>query len=149
VLMGIDFNRYLEEQKPYLTKSQIVELLNYGFTFGGHSRDHARFAELTLEEQKDQVKVSIDYLINEFSVEYRVFAFPYSDAGVKNVFFDSLNDYLDASFGTHGLKRDPVPNHFQRISVEKYLQKARKTVKYHLSRQIIQHILGKDYIIRK
>ena len=147
-LMGMDFSQFLEEHEPYLTTTQIEELLNNGFAIGGHSLDHARFTELTLEEQVKQAKLSVDYLVDHFSIGYRVFAFPYSDHHVSNGFFRALENDMDASFGTHGLKKDPVPNHYQRISVEKFNQSARRTIKFHYGRRIIYHLLGKEYMIR-
>lgn len=114
-LAQIDFSQFLEESKPYLSTNQIEDLLQSGFAFGGHSLDHARFTELSLEEQIQQARLSIDYLVEQFSI---------------------------------GLMKDPQENHFQRISIEKFNQSAKRTIKFHYTRKIIYHFLGLEYIIR-
>ena len=146
--LGIDFKEFLKNQRPYMTTSQVKDLLEQGFTIGSHSLDHARFPELSLDDQVDQVKKSLEFLVDSFSIEYRVFAFPYSDRGVSGAFFHRVSGLLEASFGTHGLQEDPVNTHFQRISVEKYKQPARKTLKFHYARRMIYNSLGKAFVTR-
>ena len=147
-LLGIDFSLFLQDRKPYLTSSQISGLLSDGFTIGSHSCDHARFPELSLGEQIEQIRSSIELITKKFSIDYRVFAFPYSDRGVNTSLFQAISDDIDASFGTHGLKEDPVKTHFQRISVEKYNQSARKTIKYHYGRRLAFNKLNRQFIQR-
>ncbi len=147
-IVGIDFPLFLRDQRPYMTSAQIKGLLDEGFTVGGHSCDHARFSELSHEEQLEQISLSIDVLAKRFSVDYRVFAFPYSDRGASASTFEVISKELDASFGTHGLLEDPVKTHFQRISVEKWNQSAKKTVKYHYGRRLVYMQLNRKYIQR-
>jgi len=147
-IVGIDFSLFLRDQRPYLTSSQIKGLLAEGFTVGGHSCDHARFPELSLEEQIEQIKLSIDILVKRFSIDYRVFAFPYSDRGANAALFEAVSNEVDASFGSHGLLEDPVKTHFQRISVEKFDQSAKKTIKYHYGRRSVYNLLNREYIQR-
>ena len=47
--LGIDFNRFLENQKPYLTTEQVLKLKNQGFSIGAHSFDHPEFWTLSKE----------------------------------------------------------------------------------------------------
>ena len=148
-ILEIDFNRFLEEKQPYLTTDQVTSLISSGFTIGAHSIDHARFSELSLEEQIGQIRTSLSFLVERFSLQYRFFAFPYSDRGVTNACFKSVAGDLDLSFGTHGLKKDHLKTHYQRISVEKYHQPAIRTLKYHYSRGILLHRIQKEYIRRK
>lgn len=147
-MLDIDFAEFLAVQRPYISTSQISQLIDQGFTFGGHSIDHARFPELPLEDQVTQARSSIDFLSEKFAIDYRVFAFPYSDHGVESSFFEEISDDIDASFGSHGLLEDPVKNHFQRISVEKYNQLAQKTIKFHYTRRIIKNYMRRSLVVR-
>ena len=148
-ILNIGFSDFLESNKPYLTSTQIHQLIDEGFTFGGHSIDHPRFSELTLEEQIHQVISSVLFLSDNFSLGYKVFAFPYSDGGVSLDLFRKISDHTDVTFGTHGLLHDIAENNYQRISVEKFDQSALKTIKFHYSRKILYKIFNKDVIKRK
>jgi peptidoglycan/xylan/chitin deacetylase (PgdA/CDA1 family) len=118
---GLDFKMFLVRQKPYLTSEQIHALLRDGFAIGGHSIDHPFYGDLPLNEQLRQTQQSVGFVQKEFGVDYRAFAFPHSDTGVSQEFFERTygDGTLQISFGTGGLLRDPWPKHFQRFSMEK------------------------------
>lgn len=146
--LGYSFDDYLKKQQPYLTSDQIIEVLKQGFTIGAHSIDHPRFSELALKDQVYQAVSSIKQVSSQFSLPYKVFAFPYSDQNVEIEFFTEISPYVEATFGTHGLLKDQVEGNFQRISVEKNNLSANKNIKFHLIRKTIYHKLGKDIILR-
>jgi peptidoglycan/xylan/chitin deacetylase (PgdA/CDA1 family) len=143
---GIDFSAYVEENRPYLTSSQIMELKDQGYLFGGHSIDHPDFRELSLEEQLFQAKESMDFVCKQYQIGYRTFAFPYWDASISREFFAVLK--ADATFGTQGLMDDPIPNHIQRIGFERFDYSAQKSIKAHYFRKILLSALGKGIIPR-
>jgi peptidoglycan/xylan/chitin deacetylase (PgdA/CDA1 family) len=143
---GIDFSSYVAENKPYLTSSQIMELKDQGYMFGGHSIDHPDFQELTPEEQLFQAKESMDFVCRQFHIGYRTFAFPYWDASISREFFIGLK--ADATFGTQGLLTDPIPNHIQRIGFERFNYTVQKSIKAHYFRKILLSALGKGIIVR-
>jgi peptidoglycan/xylan/chitin deacetylase (PgdA/CDA1 family) len=142
----IDFASYMAKNKPYLTGSQIMELKDQGYMFGGHSIDHPDFRELTPEEQLSQAKESMDFVCSEFNIGYRTFAFPYWDASIPREFFIRLK--ADATFGTQGLLADPIPNHIQRIGFERFSYTAQKSIKAHYFRRILLSAMGKENIAR-
>lgn len=115
---GINFNTYLEEEKPYLTTSQIKELIEDGFTFGAHSKNHPSYKHLTLEEQLNQTKESISIVVDQFNLNYKVFSFPFTDDGVSHQFFETIKNETDITFGCAGLKKETYPFHLQRIVME-------------------------------
>jgi peptidoglycan/xylan/chitin deacetylase (PgdA/CDA1 family) len=137
---GLDFKMFLAQQKPYLTSEQIRALLREGFAIGGHSVDHPFYGDLTLDEQLRQTQRSVEFVQNEFRVNYRAFAFPHSDTGVGRKFFErSYTDgMLQISFGTGGLLRDPWPKHFQRFSMEKTLLPPRPIVCRQYARRLFR-----------
>ncbi|MBC7885967.1 MAG: polysaccharide deacetylase family protein [Saprospiraceae bacterium] len=117
IITGVDFNAYLRDVKPYMTVDQISILIGQGFRFGAHSIDHPLYSDLCPEDQISQTEKSLNWVQHTFGQEFNIFAFPFSDQGVKQSFFDHFAG-LHASFGTAGLKNDPVKNHFQRIPME-------------------------------
>src|SRR5690606_31629924 len=61
-LIDVNFTKFLEEHRPYLSSSQVNEMLQNGFGFGAHSIDHPRYSQLSLEEQIQQTIGSLDYV---------------------------------------------------------------------------------------
>lgn len=147
-VIGFNFCDYLAETKPYVTSSQVVELINQGFYIGGHSVDHPRYHEITLEEQLYQTITSVDFLVEKFSIDYRVFAFPHTDRHITKEFFNAVSGTLDATFGLPGLIPDLIPFNFQRIGVENENNRVSRTIKFHYARRIIYQKLNRGYFKR-
>lgn len=145
-MIGLDYSDFLENHSPYLTSIQIRELIGQGFAIGGHSIDHPNFRDLSLEDQLMQAEESMDFVNKNFQVGYRVFAFPYWDAGVSHKFFEKLA--ADATFGTQGLLSESIPNHIQRIGFERFKYSAQQSIKAHYFRKILLTKVGKDAILR-
>jgi peptidoglycan/xylan/chitin deacetylase (PgdA/CDA1 family) len=118
--LGIDFNRFLENQKPYLTTEQVLKLKNQGFSIGAHSFDHPEFWTLSKEEQLQQMVKSTDWVTEKIQPGIRAFAFPFTDSGVAPEVLQAIHEkkICDVTFGTAGLKYDGFPFHFQRYPVE-------------------------------
>ena len=53
-----------------------------------------------------------------FSNELKTFAFPFSSDMLSNAFFKKMENQMDISFGTSGLKLDPFSNHLHRFPME-------------------------------
>lgn len=113
---NVDFSEY----KPYMSFDQIMSLHNDGFTIGGHSLNHPEMWTLTEDEQFQQVTDSMQWVVEHFNPEIKVFSFPFTDDGVTEAVFDRLNNskLVDFTFGTAGLKYDINNNHFQRVPIE-------------------------------
>ena len=147
-LISLDFNQYLTEKSPYVTSNQVKQLIDQGFTIGGHSIDHAPFKELSIDEQIHQVIESVDFVCNSFGLNYRVFAFPYWDAGISTEFFNKLTGNIDATFGTQGLLRDSSALNNQRIGFERFQQSVKRILKVHYVRKLVYQALNQDIIRR-
>lgn len=151
-ILDVDFNAYLQEEKPYLDEIQINALAKQGFAFGAHSVDHPYYAELMPEEQVTQTRQSVDYVSSEFSQKHRMFAFPFSDFGVKKVFFDTIFDaekpVADLTFGTAGLKKDSVSGNIQRIAIERDNFSAKEIVFGEYLYYTLKSLIGKNRIER-
>lgn len=118
--VNYSFDAYLEAEKPYLTSIQINKLLDMGFTIGAHSKNHPLYADISFKEQVSQTKESIDWLVQKFNLENKVFSFPFTDLDVSKEFFTKLSKekIIDFSFGTSGIKKDNFETNFQRLSFE-------------------------------
>lgn len=118
--VGIDWNEYLDKEKPYMTLEQLQQLKKNGFTIGAHSWDHPEFWLLDEERQLDEIRESMEWLEANLAPEIKAFAFPFTDFGVSNYVFEAIRRerLCDITFGTAGLKSDTQPKHFQRLPME-------------------------------
>lgn len=146
--VDLDFKTYLKVRKPYMSWQQLRELSNQGFLIGSHSKDHPPFAELDPAERLDQYMESMDLIHKELGTEYGMFSFPFTDDGVPAEFFERIRqEYmprLDASFGTAGLKKDPLPFHHQRIQMETGRTPARRYLRGEYLYYLLKGPVGKN-----
>jgi peptidoglycan/xylan/chitin deacetylase (PgdA/CDA1 family) len=151
-LLDINFETFLKIRKPYLTITQIQELLKQGFQIGTHSLDHPMYSSLSLDEQLRQTIESTKWITDTFNPSYRFFSFPFVDDGVTADFFDKIfNDdhkLIDLSFGSAGLKKEKYPFHLQRIPVEKSILGARFFVGGEYVYYIFKSFVGKNVVVR-
>lgn len=149
--LNVDFDEFLQNEKPYMNWEEIEELKNQGFYFGGHSVDHPLYELISLEKQIEQTKESVEEVIDKLKLDYRVFAFPFTDFGVKTEFFASIfnSEICQLSFGTAGIKSDECKRNLQRISMERNLGDPatyflKKLLTYQLKvvigKEIVRHI---------
>lgn len=89
-IIELDFEEYIKLTRPYLTSSQIKDLIKMGFEIGSHSIDHPRFQELSLDEQLCQIKDSISWLSVNFKYNCRLFAFPFGFESVSSNLLDNI-----------------------------------------------------------
>ncbi len=152
-LVDLDFNAFLRVRKPYLTSTQIFELAETGFYIGAHGKDHPPFKDLTMEEQVSEYRDSLSLVQEKFRLPYGLFSFPFTDDGVSSSFFDVLKGKgmpsLDATFGTAGLKLDPVKFHFQRVPMEMNRLPASLVVKGEYAFYLIKSLLGRHKMTRE
>lgn len=150
-ILGLSFSKYLSDVQPFLTLEDVGILLEQGFAIGGHSIDHPYYSELTLDEQLFQTRQSVDFLVQHFKLPYRVFAIPHTDAGISDIFFNTLlegPDPIDIIFGTANQRTDISPRILHRFNCEHPLFKINSTIKGVLLLKRIQQMRNKDRIIR-
>lgn len=145
-ILMIDFQKYLDEKQPYLTSSQVKELIDRGFAIGAHSIDHPYYSNLSLDEQLEQTVVSVKKIRENFGLDYGVFAFPSNDDGVSQEFFKKVQEsgLIDMTFGTGGVADQDLRGHMQRFSLEKPLLPAREIVAWQYARTFYKNLKGKS-----
>ena len=116
----VDFNAYLKSHRPYMTTAQIKQLIAQGFSIGSHSCSHPYYEDISIEKQLSETLDSLAILKQDFGIEQKLFAFPFTDYGVSKDFFKSIftNGKVDFSFGGAGIKNDVHPRQLQRIPME-------------------------------
>ena len=119
-LTGINFENFLAETKPYLSTEQLLKLKEQGFSIGAHSYSHPEFWKISEDEQMNEIKKSMNWLVEKINPEIKAFSFPFTDSGVSPKVMKALKieNICDISFGTAGIKYDEYDSHFQRYPVE-------------------------------
>jgi len=152
-LVDLDFKAFLKVKKPYMSMDQIKDLVEKGFFIGSHSKDHPRFGDINPQNRLTQYRESMEYLQKNPGSSYGLFSFPFSDDGVPARFFKELRKEgmprLDASFGSAGLKNDPMDFHHQRIPMEAGRAGASRLIHGEYLYYLLKSIAGKNTISRR
>ena len=143
------FTDFLKLEQPYLTSVQIKELMNQDFSFGAHSIDHPLYADLSLENQLHQTRQSVDDICQQYNLNYKAFAFPFTDTGVKYNFFTKVysNNFVDITFGTAGLKTGDFAKNIQRIPMEQHIKTAKIIINTEIVKAMLRTSLGKNKVL--
>ena len=150
-ILEVDFEEYLQTQKPYLTTAQAEALLKQGFYLGAHSHTHPEYRTVPLQEQLQQTFQSVDFITEKFDLPYRWFAFPFTDEGVSKAFFEKIykGEKVQLSFGSAGLKHDSFAQHLQRFPMEGTQQSAEELIKTEYLYYLAKAPFGKNKIARR
>jgi len=149
-ILEIDFADWLLKHNPYLSTSQIKDLLKRGFTIGSHSVDHPRFRNIDLTIQKSQIVKSFVHLEKNFDINKRIFSFPFGDEGVSAELFDWMysEGKCKLSFGVSGIKDDFCPNHLHRIPMDECQVDTDKYIKSEFLYFMLKSVFNKNQIKR-
>ena len=149
--LGLDLPTWLDRHRPYLTTEEILAMSKDGWTFGAHSINHPLYAALDLAEQLHQTGESLDHISNLIHSDLRLFAFPFTDAGVRETFFEQMYQSLNVSlsFGTAGLKSDIDKRHLQRIPFEGKGMEAAQLLTYEYLYYMLKSLFGLNKVHRK
>ncbi len=144
--LNINFSEFLQNEKPYMSWEEIMELKNHGFYFGSHSIDHPLYKMISLEEQIRQTEESVNETVNQLDLDYRIFSFPFTDYEVKKMFFRKIFDQkiCNLTFATAGIKNDEFQNNIQRFSMDRCLKSPEKFMVKKIVYFLIKKILRKQ-----
>ena len=147
--LNLSFETFLKEQAPYMTTEQGKALLAKGFTIGAHSVDHPYYEDLSTEEQLRQTFDSLTFLQQQFGIKEKLFAFPFTDHGVKQQFFAAIfsEGKIDFSFGGAGFKHDVSPKQLQRLAMETSPD-AETALRAEYAYYLLKALLGKNRLSR-
>lgn len=108
--LGVDVEGFLARERPYMTRAQVKQLADEGFTIGGHTRMHWHMGSTQGEDRIEREIVDSSRVAAEVTGSKRVpFAFPYDAEGVDRAFLAGVverNPFLGRLFGTGSLQVD-------------------------------------------
>lgn len=118
-ILDIDFAEFLKNEQPYLNATEIIDLDDNGFSIGLHSLTHPEFNLLNESEIEFQITES-RRLLNELTgIKSNLFSFPFTDFGIPDhIIKKIIEEYKMNTFGTAGIKDEPIDGHFQRIPMD-------------------------------
>lgn len=121
--LEIDFEQYLQKERPYLSTDNLFDLSKSGFIVGAHGYNHPYFSTISYKEQVDEVVKSMDWIKTRFVNQPKLFAFPFTDYGVSDdvvrMITQQPNAICDLTFGSAGIQPTKYSTHIQRIPMEK------------------------------
>lgn len=143
---GINFQEYLKNKKPYMSLKELKLLKSQGFTIGAHSQNHPLYSQINIKEQISQTKNSLNFVDENFNQKLKLFAFPFTDFGISDKFFETVykQGIADYTFGTAGLKTDYFKHNIQRIAMEKNSFTAEKNIKTMYIAHKIKNIINQN-----
>ncbi|MBS1604372.1 MAG: polysaccharide deacetylase family protein [Bacteroidetes bacterium] len=151
-IFDLDFDRFRQEQKPFMDQAQIRQLIGQGFSVGAHSMDHPLYSLVPLKEQLRQTRESVTWVHERFKPRYRTFAFPHVDTGVSKTFFDELAGpdapELDLILGNTTAMLEQNPRVVHRFIGENPDIPIDRMVKTVLSYNIARKAINRQYIRR-
>ncbi len=122
---GVDISGFLRNYSPYMTLQQVQSLAAMGFTIGAQCCDYPM--QVSQPEQLDPMLNSLAEVSRITGTPVPPLAYSFAESSM----FDSFWGQLPAStqvFGCAGLKKGIMPNHYQRLSLEKNTRSAAATV---------------------
>lgn len=148
-MLDYNFNDYLKTYKIYMNEHDLNFVAQEGFGIAAHSWDHPFYYELSLQEQLEHTEKSLAY-ISEKGFLNEVFAFPFTDFGIKREFFEGLferNKNLVFTLGTAGVKHDSFSKNLQRIPMENGIS-AQEEIAFEVNYFQLKKLLNKNRIER-
>ena len=148
--IGFDWMDFLKQRKPYLTSSQVRSLQSAGFEIGGHSVDHPRFTDVSVDEQVRQTVDCMKALKTQYGCDDGFFAFPSSDAGVSLDYFDRVynSGSVKLTFGTHGIFFTDLKRNIQRAAIEDQSVRVEQSMGFLYNINLVRRILNKTNVER-
>jgi hypothetical protein len=151
-LLDIDLEDFRKKQRPFMTAEEIKELAANGFGIGSHSIDHPLYSLVSPEEQLRQTRLSTDWVVKEFNLPYKAFAFPHVDTGVGMNFFhellDSKNRELDLILGNRTGMLEDHPRVLHRFIGENPAIPLDRMIKTVLAYSAARKIVGRSFVQR-
>lgn len=150
-LLDVHWDQFARDYRPAMTLPEIKAWNAKGMAVGAHSMDHPLYSKLPVDEQLTQTLGSMDWVADNLDISYRTFAFPHSDIGVSEVFFQKLFSASrppDLVLGNSTGMREARPRVLHRYIGEDPARSARTQAKAVLAYSIFRGLIGRPYIRR-
>lgn len=107
--LGVDWQTFLKEKKPYLTTARIQQMHAEGFTIGAHTKSHRKLIDLSEAEIEEEILESCQKVQEITGQEIVPFSFPNSAFGVDRGLLFAIriqNPIVGLLFDTKGVRKD-------------------------------------------
>jgi len=124
-ILGVDWEAFLAEYQPYLTRAQIQQMRAEGFTIGAHTQSHRKLRGLSATEIETEMVQSCRIVREISGQEIVPFSFPHSAFGVTRSLLADIrarHPFIGLLFDTKGVRRD-VDFILNRVWAERPLEK--------------------------
>ena len=122
--LGVDWQAFLAERHPYLTREQVRQMQAEGFTIGAHTVTHRKLMDLSPDEIQTEIAASCQIVGEITGQEVVPFSFPHSAWGLDRAHLAEIrarHPFIGLMFDTKGLRQD-VPFIANRIWAERRIQ---------------------------
>ena len=100
VTLFVNTSTIHENNKNYLTWTQIRKLRDEGVLIGAHSHSHYHMPNLSIDEVRNEIEISNNIFLKELGNVPSLFAFPYGEANEEII--NLLKEYkFKVAFGQH------------------------------------------------
>lgn len=109
-IFGVKIQKFLDEKNPFLSRTQIKQMVNEGFVFGAHTKSHIKLNQLSVEDMEQEI-VGSARIVKEITGQVQVsFSFPFSAKDIDREILKGVHDKHPDLFGlfynTAGLVQD-------------------------------------------
>ena len=108
-LLNVDWDAFLHENRPYLTRKQLRQMHAEGFTIGAHTKTHRKLVDLSNAEKETEIVESCRVIADITGQAVVPFSFPHSAFGIERDFLADLrahNPNIGLLFDTKDLRHD-------------------------------------------
>ncbi|MHA4843903.1 polysaccharide deacetylase family protein [Flavitalea antarctica] len=149
-VLDVDFNEYLVNHQPFMSKQQVEFLSLNGFELGGHSWDHPYYQLLSMQEAISQTVRSCSYINENFPEKLSLFSFPHTDQGISQSFFTELSKQIqiDLFFGTQNQDDELTNKVLHRFNAERPQVTLSKQLNGLLFWMLIRKLVKANKVIR-
>jgi peptidoglycan/xylan/chitin deacetylase (PgdA/CDA1 family) len=105
----VDWQAFLDEKQPYLTREQIRQMHAEGFTIGAHTLTHRKLVDLSNQEIETEIVESCQIVGEITGQEIVPFSFPHSAWGLDRAHLADIrtrHPKVGLLFDTKGLRQD-------------------------------------------
>jgi peptidoglycan/xylan/chitin deacetylase (PgdA/CDA1 family) len=107
--LGVDWKALLREERLYMTRQQLKDLHEAGFTIGAHGKSHRKLMSLSDAEVEAEIVESCQIVRQITGQEIVPFSFPHSAFGLNRRMLADVrarHPFIGLLFDTKGLRRD-------------------------------------------
>ncbi len=108
-VLDVDWQKFLEENQPYLTIPHIQQMHTEGFAIGAHTKTHRKLKDLSSAEIEEEIVESCRDIQEITGQDIVPFSFPHSAFGIDRDLLADIrarHPFIGLLFDTKGVRKD-------------------------------------------